>query len=160
MFINTMNIKKVLKICLPFSDASEIKFSIKDELFLDNDYRKKFNQIIRENVERKFGIYIWVNSNTNEILYIGKAGTIKQDGQFSKHTVRDRLLASRGKDKNGKDVQTNEFFKKFMEQGNIKRVDVYLIYTISNVSPGYLESLLLNNYFKENRELPIFNKHF
>lgn len=136
-------------------------FPIDFKLFENLDGRKQFNRIIRENVQDKFGVYIWCNSQNNEIYYIGMAGKIKTDGTLSNHSLRKRLLASRGRDKETKkDIQTNDFVKKFMKENKIKSLDFYIAYSKEDVPPKYVEAILLYEYFKGNKCLTKLNNSF
>lgn len=38
--------------------------------------QKEFNKVIRAKVQNQIGVYLWENSKTKEILYIGMAGKL------------------------------------------------------------------------------------
>lgn len=98
-----------------------ISFNIEIDLFNNKDGLKKFNKIIREKVEpNRYGIYVWSNEGTKEVVYVGMAGTINQKGQYKSHSIRDRLTASRAKDENGKDIQTNKYVSLKMRELDIE----------------------------------------
>lgn len=156
-----MNTKDLLKIIQNFTFEPILKLSIESSLFKNESGRKQFNKIIRANVQDKFGIYTWCNPKTNEIYYIGMAGKIKTDGSLSNHSLQKRLLASRGKDKlTKKDIQTNDFVKKFMKVNSIEVLDFYIAYVKDDMPPAYIEAVLLYEYFKEKKCLPELNKSF
>ncbi len=134
---------------------------LKRNFFFENNCRKIFNEKIRNEVVKKFGVYFWVDSATNEIMYIGMAGKIKSDGTLGNHSVQNRLLASRGKDKNRKkDIQTNDFVLESMNEHSIKTLKFYIMYTKTGEPPAYIEALLLYKYYKKNSRLPKLNKSF
>lgn len=156
-----MIINKLIYILENITSYEMLKLSIEWSLFEKEDGRKLYNKLIRENVPDKFGIYIWCNSQNKEIYYIGMAGKIKTDGTLSNHSLRKRLLASRGRDRETKkDIQTNDFVKKFMKENKIKTLDFYIAYSKEDVPPAYVEALLLYEYFKENKCLPKLNNSF
>lgn len=77
------------------------------------------------------------------------------------HLLIELTLASRGRDKKTKkDIQTNDFVKKFMEENNIVSLDFYVAYTKDGIPPTYLETILLYEYFKEKKCLPKLNNSF
>jgi len=123
--------------------------------------REKLNQTIRQNVKTKFGVYVWVNKKTAEILYIGMAGKVKTDGSLGDHSIQKRLLASRGKDKvSKKDIQTNDYVSEFMTQNEIDSLDIFIMYSKKDEPPAYIEALLLYKYYKKNNKLPRLNNSF
>lgn len=138
-----------------------VEFQINQDIFQTELGREEFNQTIRDNVEKKLGVYIWVNSENNVIVYIGMAGKLKNDGEFVKHSIQNRLLASRGKDKlTKKDIQTNDYVKKLMKEHSIKTLDFHIMYSKIGEPPAYIEALLLYKYYKKNGCLPLFNNSF
>jgi hypothetical protein len=156
-----MNINELLKIADHFISEPIVKFTINKELFNNTDGRKLYNKRIRDKVLDKYGVYIWTDSKTDEIFYIGMAGKIKTDGSLSNHSIQKRLLASRGKDKNTKkDIQTNDYIKKFMIDNDIKSMNFYVLYLEKEVPPSYVEALLLNSFYNKKKCLPKLNKSF
>ena len=138
-----------------------VTFNVDMKLFNQKNYRKLYNEKIREKVQDKFGIYIWADSQTQELFYIGKAGTIKNDGSFGNHTLKKRLIATRGKnEKTKKDILTNDYVRDFMLKNRITSLNFYVIYTLDGISPTYVESILLNEFYKQNKYLPILNNSF
>lgn len=156
-----MDIEEVKVISEAYVDKPIVAFTIEKTLFDNADGREKFNQKIRDKVSKKFGVYVWVNNTTGEIVYIGMAGAIKTDGTPVEHSVQERLLASRGKDKiSKKDIQTNDYVKKVMTDNNIDTLNFYILYSKPGEPPAYIESLLLYSYYKKNNRLPKLNSSF
>ncbi len=156
-----MRINELLELIEPYIEKPVTEFAVVKQMFADVNGRRKFNKTIRDKVENKFGVYIWVNIRTDEIVYIGMAGKIKTDGSLSAHSVQKRLLASRGKDKiTKKDIQTNDYVCDFMGRNNIETLNFYILYSKKGQPPAFIESLLLYNYYKKNDQLPILNKSF
>lgn len=156
-----MTIKEIKDVILPYIDEPVINFEIEKNIFTELGGRKKFNQTIRKNVKAKFGVYVWVDKKTAEILYIGMAGKIKTDGSLGDHSIQNRLLASRGKDKvSKKDIQTNDYVSNFMTQNEIDSLDIFIMYSKKDEPPAYIEALLLYKYYKKNNKLPRLNNSF
>ena len=119
-----------------------------------------FNKAIRDNVKNQIGIYIWENHDNNEILYIGMAGKVKNNGEFVNHSVRQRLLASRGKDEKGIDIQTNKYVQNIILENAISQVNFHVYHLKENQIPGFIEAVLINAYFQKNKCLPKYNSSF
>jgi len=156
-----MNLEELKQIIQSFIEEPIINFTIELQLFRSENGRKVFNQTIKSNVEKKYGVYIWVDTLTKEVLYIGMAGKIKTNGSLGDHSIQNRLLASRAKDKEtGKDIQTNDYIFKFMNDNQINSLDFCVMYSKKEEPPAYIEAVLLYNYYKKNKKLPILNNSF
>ena len=57
-----MKIEVVQQIIEPYIGKPIIDFIIEKQIFSVYNCRKILNKIIREKVDKKFGIYIWVNN--------------------------------------------------------------------------------------------------
>jgi len=156
-----MNIDELKEIILAYIDEPIINFEIEKHIFAEINGREKFNQTIRENVDTKFGVYVWVDKATGEIVYIGMAGKIKTDGTLGDHSIQNRLVASRGKDKiSKKDIQTNDYVNAFMTNNSIDSLNFFVMYSKQDEPPAYIEALLLYKYYKKNGNLPKLNNSF
>jgi hypothetical protein len=137
------------------------QFTIHENLFTAPNWKKEFNNRIRQNVQDEIGIYVWTNGDTSEILYIGMAGKLQKNGGFANHTVQKRLLASRGKDSTtGKYIQTNEYIKQTISNIKCSSIDIHVFHTKPNQLPGYVEAVLINAYFQATKTLPPLNTAF
>lgn len=156
-----MTIEEIKNLIEPYIDEPTIHFNIEKQIFSEDSGRGIFNKKIKRNVEEKSGIYIWLNTSNNEIVYIGMAGKVKTDGTLSNHSVRKRLLASRGKDKaTKKDIQTNDYVRDYMVNNDVESLDFYVMYSKTGEPPAYIEALLLYKYYKKNNRLPKLNNSF
>ncbi len=156
-----MTIEELKQIIEPYIEGPIIEFVIEKQIFSTANGRKMFNKEIRKSVENKFGVYIWLNNATNEIVYIGMAGKIKTDGTPGDHSVQNRLLASRGKNKfTKKDIQTNDYVRNYMIDNNVEKLDFYVMYSKTGEPPAFIEALLLYKYYKKNKRLPKLNNSF
>jgi hypothetical protein len=105
------------------------------------------------------GIYyiIRLSNGKVDLVYIGKSGTINQSGIF-----KDQLLKGRINNKsNG--MKRQQYFEQKMAEENIDGLDIYWFVTMdktNNDLPGYVEGLLMQNYFDIYGKLPPWNKCF
>jgi hypothetical protein len=122
---------------------------------------KEFNRLIRQSIEDLPGLYLWENNDNEEIFYIGMAGKVNQEGQTVSHTVRNRMQASRKKDRvTQKDITTNKYLRDFMSQHEINQVNIHVVHLIPSQLPGYAEAILMNAFYQRNGILPRLNKAF
>lgn len=139
---------------------NNIVFEVPQQLFLQPNGRNLYNQLIRNQIPvNTYGVYLWENTETGEIIYIGMAGKIKTNGQLGSHSIENRLTASRGKE-NGKDIQSNDYVNRFMLNGNINSLTFHILETNEQTPPSYLEAVLLYNYYNKNKVLPVLNNSF
>jgi hypothetical protein len=130
-------------------------------IFEEESGLSNFNSIIRHELANRRGVYIWENADNGEVIYVGMAGKICQNGEFTNHDIQRRMLASRGRDlANRRDIQTNAYIKLKMQTYNISRLNIHPLYTYDRVLPGYVEAVILNCYFQINGRLPLLNSHF
>lgn len=125
----------------------------------------KYNKMIREIIEsNRYGVYLLRDSITDEILYIGMAGKISNaaDNKNNKHDLRRRLVASRGKDNDGKDITTSDFLKKKMRDHDIESLTIEVFFSNDKTAPLYIEALLLQRFWELSgfANIPKWNKSF
>jgi hypothetical protein len=92
-----------------------------------------------------------------ELVYIGKSGTIMQNGSF-----KDQFLKGRINNKQG-DIKRQDFFDKKMTEENIDGLDIYWFVTMDKNHhdlPGFVKGLLLQRYFEVHGKLPPWNKDY
>lgn len=111
----------------------------------------------REEVPNAPGVYVIstaIESN-REILYIGKAGTICQDGSFKSQGLKQRLI----KKQDG--VIRHIFFRTQMESLGLQslRFEWFATFEAAKQVPPFLaESQLLAAFFSQFNRLPLWNK--
>ena len=109
-----------------------------------------FRQVKRPN---RYGIYIVCQKSTNQVLYIGKSGTINKQGEFSKQDIPGRLT-------NTKDgISSNEWFRSLVSAKGAVVVE-YVFLDKMPASPALAESILLQAYLDEHGQLPYRNNEF
>jgi hypothetical protein len=122
---------------------------------------REFNRLIRQSIADLPGLYLWENNDNEEIFYIGMAGKVNQEGQTVSHTVRNRMQASRKKDRvTQKDITTNKYLRDFMSQNRINQINIHVVHLIPRQLPSYAEAVLMNAYYQHNGILPRLNKAF
>ncbi len=92
-----------------------------------------------------------------DLVYIGKSGTIEQNGRFKNQLLRSRL----NNKQNG--MKREEFFQKKMREEDIDGLDIYWFVTFDEENrdlPGYVEGLLMQRYFEVHGKLPPWNGEF
>lgn len=140
-------------------------FSITLNDFHKDGSRFNYNKIIRNNIsENTHGVYLISDSNSKTILYVGMSGQIKEsdDGKYKNcgYDIRKRLVSSRGRDNEGKDISSSDYFQLIMEREKIQSISITILQTSNKISPTYLESCILQYYFNETDTLPIWNNSF
>jgi hypothetical protein len=150
-----MTINQVIEIVNPLINGNH-QFDIDLAEMNNQNGSQYYRQIINHNVQGSYGIYLVFDQINNEILYIGKGGTLKNDGTFKEQNLNGRLLASRG----AQYSTSHEYFKHKMNQNNYQILRFYIFYSNQNIPPSYLESILLYNFYNINNCLPILNNEF
>jgi hypothetical protein len=102
----------------------------------------------------QYGVYIIRQKNTQQVLYIGKAGTINQDGVFRMQNLPKRLKNVKGGDK-----PSRVWFHEMMEAYGTLIVE-YILLLESPHSPALVEGVLLQAYLNEHGSLPEKNSAF
>jgi len=112
----------------------------------------------RENVPNEYGIYIIysVKDNNENIIYIGKSGTMQNNGGFKHQGLSGRLKAV-----GEKNVSRNIYFQNTIREYNLDYLKFEWIVTVNDLEveiPALVESIFLQEYFNENKALPLLNK--
>lgn len=117
-------------------------------------YKLEKNQNIKnQDLLKEYGVYV-ISDPNDEVVYIGKAGTIKQNGSYKKQNISKRL-------KNIRDKQdSNDYFKDYMEDKELDSLTFTCIVTVPTKLPGFVEADLVQKFFDEEKILPLLNKSF
>ena len=104
-----------------------------------------------------YAVYIFrKNTETGDILYIGKSGTILQNGSFETQDLRKRL-------NNKQDGMPRQKFlsKKITGDTEIKQIFIeWYIIDERKYLPSLIEAQLLQDYYMQHSCLPIWNNKF
>ncbi|MBN8859362.1 MAG: hypothetical protein J0H29_13295 [Sphingobacteriales bacterium] len=156
-----MTLDEIKAVTQPYTDKLKEDFIIDRKIFAEASGRANYNKTVREKIEKKVGVYIWLDDTRKEIIYIGKAGSIGRDGSYKKHSIQNRLTAPRGKNKaTNKYIQTNDYVKAIMTEYDISHLSIVVIYSKEDEPPAYIEALLLYHFYKKNKRLPKLNNSF
>jgi hypothetical protein len=143
---------------------SELCDSIESFVLDKNLFNEKgmYNQFVTENILiNKLGCYIFSNILNSEVLYVGMAGKIKTNGSFSQHSIEKRLKATRTKDTiTKKDISTEDYLKYLFQVLELNELKISVLYTKPTIPSGYLEALLLFDFYKKYSVLPLLNNAF
>ncbi len=92
-----------------------------------------------------------------DLVYIGKSGTLMQNGKFKTQLLRSRL-------NNKQDgMKREDFFLQKMQYEHIDGLDIYWFVTFDNTNrdlPAYVEGMLMQRYFEIHGKLPPWNREF
>lgn len=92
-----------------------------------------------------------------EVVYIGKSGTIQQTGEFKSQSLRGRINNKQA------NMKRQNYFDQKLESELIDALDIYWFVTIdekSNDLPGFVEGILMQQYFDIYGKLPLWNTEF
>ncbi|WP_299385986.1 hypothetical protein [uncultured Lacinutrix sp.] len=113
--------------------------------------------VATKGVKNEPGVYLFytIKNQIEELVYIGSSGTMQQNGIF-----KDQLLKKRLQNKQ-EGVRRQVFFEMKIKQDNIDAIKVEWYVTFNeNIKhlPAYIEAKLLQAYYDDNKQLPIWNK--
>lgn len=114
------------------------------------------SNIAEHKVPNEPGCYlIYFNAvDTSQLIYIGKAGTIKNDGSFKDQGLAKRLCAKQ----DGK--QRSQFFQELIEQYQVQSLYFQWFVTFDGevrTLPAKAEADLIQAYYDEFGYLPLLN---
>lgn len=92
-----------------------------------------------------------------DLVYIGKSGTIVQNGQFKSQLLKGRINNKQ------EGMKRQHYFEQKMEQENIEALDIYWFVTYDKHHqdlPGFVEGKIIQRYFDLHGYLPPWNKEF
>ena len=112
-----------------------------------------------KNVPSLPGVYYFlrISRGKEEIVYIGKSGTILTDGSFKKQTLNKRI---NNKQEN---IKRQQYLEQKIEVENIDALDVHWFVTFDDDHqdlPAFVEGHLMQQYFDTFGTLPPWNKDF
>lgn len=95
--------------------------------------------------------------NMKELVYIGKSGTMINDGSFKTQLLRKRLNNRHA------GVSRQVYFENKLKDEAIETLEFnwFVTFEGSNIDvSGFVEGNLLQKYFEQNKKLPPWNKDF
>ncbi len=126
---------------------------------LNGKFRFSRGQRIRDivhnaEVPEKYGVYI-ISDPQGRVVYIGRSGTMLNDGRFQKQTLRGRLTNRQG------ERSRQEFFGDMLIERHVQSLHFEWFVTFSEANgilPSLAESQLLQAYFDDHGRLPPYNE--
>jgi len=105
------------------------------------------------------GVYLIyaVKDKLEQIVYIGKAGSMETDGIFKDQKLRGRINNKQ------KGMKRQKFFSYKLYEEQLDKLIIKWCITYnekSNKLPGFVEGQLLQLYFEETGKLPRWNEAF
>ena len=119
---------------------------------------ESINKVVTKyKVPNSYGVYVIysVLNNIEEIIYIGKSGTMNNDGSFKKQGIKQRLT----KKQDG--IARREFFQNIILDKRFDKLKFSWITTFdknNKVIPMYCEADLIQTYYNDFKKLPLLNK--
>ena len=92
-----------------------------------------------------------------ELVYIGKSGSVEQNGRFKKQGLRGRLNNKQ------EGMRRQEFFDMKCPEENIDALDIYWFVTFDEKHhdlPGYVEGMIMQVFYEVHACLPAWNNSF
>ncbi len=117
----------------------------------DSTVREHFRT--RELPRPSYGVYLVRNKSTREVIYIGKSGTMCQNGTFKDQDMQRRLV-----NKEKGERRQVIFGQRVAKHGEL--LIEYVILRSRELLPGYLEGHMLQAYFRDYGRLPLDNAAF
>lgn len=116
-------------------------------------------KVASKDVSNRPGVYyvLKLSKGKIELVYIGKSGSMLQNGNF-----KDQLLFKRLNNKQD-GVKRQIFFDAKILKEDINSLNIYWFVTIdekNNDLPGYVEGLLMQRFYEVYGCLPAWNKCF
>lgn len=115
--------------------------------------------VVSKDVPNLLGIYyiIKLAKEKVELVYIGKSGTMHQDGTFGSQMLKKRI------NNKYEGIKRQQYFDQKIEEEQVDALDIYWFVTYDEKHqdlPGYVEAFLLQRYFEVHGTLPPWNKEF
>ena len=119
------------------------------------NWRKVSSDVPRD----KQGVYIIYKEciSFENIIYIGKAGTISQLGIYGKQALYGRINNQQD------DVKRQTFFSDSMKANGIHQIIIQWFVTVDDKHsdiPHCIEARLIQKYYKKTKELPLWNRNY
>jgi hypothetical protein len=100
--------------------------------------------------DRHYGVYVIRQKPGSRVLYVGKAGTVANDGTFKDQDLPRRLTNTRGT------TSSARWFEQLLNQHGALLVE-YVLLRPSPLSPAFAEAKLLQAFLNEFGRLPVAN---
>jgi hypothetical protein len=121
-----------------------------------SDSERPFSHLVRHKLKDKdgHGVYVVIGKESGQVIYIGKGGTISNNGDYQSQDIKGRLTAERGK------KPADVWFADLVEQYGPITVEYVFLPDQRQSCAAYVEACLLQAYLREKGRLPAKNKEF
>lgn len=126
------------------------------------DKGERIEKVLIENtVPNEYGVYIIysIKNDQEELIYIGKAGTMATNGDFKRQGIKNRLKAVATNN-----MQRGKYFQQeVIEKYGFDKLKFIWIVTFDDARkelPAYSEARLMQLYYDTYNKLPMLNKSF
>ena len=92
-----------------------------------------------------------------DLVYIGKSGTMQQNGKFKDQGLQGRINNKQ------EGLKRQDYFELKCREEKINCLDIYWFVTFDKINqdlPGFVEGTILQHYFKVHGILPLWNKDY
>ncbi len=116
--------------------------------------------VLLNSVPNDFGIYLIFKINDanrcKDLIYIGKAGSISNDGSRKRQGIRRRLVNQHSGE------NRTEYFLKYMDENKTSLLFEWYVTFDDTIQllPAFVEAKLIQEFFINNNKLPELNKSF
>lgn len=142
---------------VPFPQTVEVDLTL-----LESGLRE-YNKLISNEISHEQGVYFF-ETEEEGVVYIGKAGTLNNEGEFKSQTLSERLKAPRSmrlhSGEKRQQVATGENLIHVLRDLGRTSMRIMVFETWSDVPPAYAEAKLLKEFFAKMHRLPLFNLNF
>ena len=145
-----------------FNELMDYYFSRNKHGFFYLNKKERIEQALTENdTPNHYGVYIIysVKDDKENIIYIGKAGSIMTNGDFKSQGIKNRLKAA-----GPNNIQRGKYFQQeVIQKYGFDKLKFVWIVTYDNINkelPSYSEARLMQSYFDNYNRLPMLNKSF
>jgi hypothetical protein len=121
-----------------------------------SDSERPFSHLVRHKLKDKngHGVYVALQKENGQVVYIGKGGTISNNGDYKSQDIKGRLTAIRG------DQTADVWFARVVEQSGPITIEYVFLPDQRQSCAAYVEACLLQAYLREKGRLPAENKAF
>lgn len=131
----------------------QVKFPVRGKFEFRQGQR--IREVVRSaEVPEEYGAYI-ISDSEGRVLYVGRSGTMLNDGRFQRQTLLGRLTNRQG------GLSRQEFFGNMLRERDVQSLHFEWFVTFggaNKVLPSLAESQLLQAYFDDHGRLPPYNE--
>lgn len=137
---------------------NQLKSSFDHDQIIYNSKHHSITSLVKQHFNKKekkyYGVYVFRKKEDSEVLYIGKAGTYTpKTNMYKDQDLKGRLTNMSGR------IRREQWVKNMFDEHGALVVE-YILFPDINMTPAFVESLMLQSYLKNTGTLPKYNKTF